>query len=133
MDLTQVWAVFNFGMVVLIWLVQLIIYPGMHAWKRSSFIAAHRSYTSRMGWIVGPLMVLQAILGLWLVLGSPGGLVSVQMLLLGCVWLTTIFCSIPMHRRLARGYDRQAVKRLIATNWLRTAGWSGVSLLDWVG
>ena len=29
--------------------------------------------------------------------------------------------------------DAEAVNRLIRTNWLRTAGWSLVWLLDWLG
>ena len=122
----------NFGLVVLIWLVQLIIYPGMRGWQRSSFVALHQTYTRRISLVVGPLMLAQAVLGFAMVLGSTGGKAVVQLLLVAGVWLVTITCSVPMHRRLVHGYDEKAVDKLIATNWLRTAGWSLISLLDWV-
>lgn len=125
-------ATINFGLVVLIWLVQLIIYPGMRGWQRTSFVELHNAYTRRMSLVVGPLMLAQAGLALGMVFGSSGGKAVIQVLLVAGVWLVTISCSIPMHRRLLHGYDERAVDHLIATNWLRTAGWSLISLLDWV-
>jgi hypothetical protein len=51
-------------------------------------------------------------------------------LLIGGVWGVTIFISVPLHRRLTGGYEERTVNRLVATNWLRTVGWSLVFLLD---
>ncbi|MCW2614348.1 MAG: hypothetical protein JWN08_1342 [Frankiales bacterium] len=33
--------------------------------------------------------------------------------------------SVPLHGRLAGGYDDAVAARLIGTNWLRTAAWTG--------
>jgi len=31
---------------------------------------------------------------------------------------------VPLHGRLARGFDAIAHRRLVSTNWVRTGGWS---------
>ena len=35
----------------------------------------------------------------------------------------------PLHGRLAQGFDAVAHRRLVSTNWVRTAGWSVRGLL----
>lgn len=57
---TQLYASINSGLLVLIWLVQIIIYPGMHGWNRESFSKQHKGYSLRISLIVVPLMLAQA-------------------------------------------------------------------------
>ena len=38
---------------------------------------------------------------------------------------TTIFVSAPLHGRLGAHFDPAVLHRLIATNWIRTAAWTG--------
>lgn len=129
MLLTQI----NAGLVVLIWLVQIIIYPGMHGWDHSRFESLHRAYCRRIALIVGPLMPAQAVLAFYQ-LAVVGDFVTLTQVMLICLVAgVTVFISMPLHRRLSGGYDAEAVNRLIRTNWLRTAGWSLVWLLDWLG
>jgi hypothetical protein len=120
----------NGGLVVLIWLVQIVIYPGMHGWDKARFEGLHRDYATRISFIVGPLMLGQAALALYQLVEFAGSVAVIQTLLIGAVWGVTIFISVPLHRRLSAGYDERNVNRLVATNWLRTAGWSLVFLLD---
>lgn len=129
MLLTQI----NAGLLVLIWLVQIIIYPGMHGWDQTRFASLHRAYSKRISFIVGPLMSAQAVLALHQLTVAQDFVAAVQVLLIALVWGVTAFISVPLHRRLGRGYDAEAVNRLINTNWIRTAGWSLVCLLDWLG
>jgi hypothetical protein len=124
------YSVINGGLVVLIWLVQIIIYPGMHGWDSARFAVLHRDYARRISFIVGPLMLGQAALVLHQLITVPGTTVVVQILLIGGVWGVTIFISVPLHRRLSGGYEEGTVNRLVTTNWLRTVGWSLVFLLD---
>jgi len=121
------------GLLVLIWIVQIIIYPGMHAWVKGNFADLHRDYTRRISVIVGPLMLVQAVLGVRQVIITPEPVPVVQAILIASVWSVTAFISVPLHRRLGSGYDALVINRLIKTNWLRTAGWSLISLLDWLG
>ena len=123
----------NCGLLVLIWLVQIIIYPGMHGWDKARFAELHGDYTRRITYIVGPLMLGQAALALHRVVVAPHKTAVLQTLLIAFVWGVTIFVSVPLHRKLSAGYDGRAVSRLCTTNWLRTAGWSLVSLLDLAG
>ncbi|MBT8328510.1 MAG: hypothetical protein KJN87_02300, partial [Desulfofustis sp.] len=76
----------NGGLVVLIWLVQIIIYPGMHGWDQARFAQLHKDYATRISFIVGPLMLGQAALALHQLVTAPGGTAIMQTLLIGAVW-----------------------------------------------
>ena len=122
----------NFGLLVLIWLVQIIIYPGMHGWDKSSFSKLHRNYSLRISMIVGPLILIQAACAIKQLVATPDLISTAQLLLIASVLAVTALISVPLHRRLSKGYRDREVDRLIHTNWLRTAGWSLVSLIGWL-
>ena len=65
---------------------------------------------------------------------SPPKEISTEHALLGFVlvviiWITTVVFSVPCHRRLSKGFDANVLRKLILTNWLRTALWSARSFL----
>jgi hypothetical protein len=37
---------------------------------------------------------------------------------------TTAFVSAPLHERLNAHFDQALLKRLVATNWIRTVAWT---------
>jgi hypothetical protein len=121
----------NGGLLVLIWIVQIIIYPGMHGWDRDRFQALHRDYVPRISLIVVPLIIAQAALALHQLMLAPNLIAAAQAVLIGAVLAVTFLLSVPLHKRLSAGYDAQTVTRLTGTNWLRTIGWSLISMLDW--
>ena len=53
---------------------------------------------------------------------------NLRLLLTGALAATTVavtvLSSVPLHTRLAGGYDDAVARRLVATNWLRTAAWN---------
>jgi hypothetical protein len=120
----------NGGLVVLIWLVQLIIYPAMVHWPPKSFCALHRWYTIRISLLVIPLMSGQALLVGYGLITDSSALLLVQASLVAVVWGLTFFLFVPLHGRLSRGYDTAVIRRLVAANWFRTILWSAVSGLD---
>ena len=128
--MSLLYSAINGGLAVLIWLVQIIIYPGMHGWDRDRFTGLHRDYARRISFIVVPLMLGQAALALHQLFTVPGSIVVVQTLLIAGVWGVTMFISVPLHRKLSEGYKSKTVNGLITSNWLRTAGWSLIFLLD---
>lgn len=133
MDLSEMPTLYtsiNAGLLVLIWLVQIIIYPGMHGWDSTRFAELHRSYSRRICLIVCPLMLIQAVLALYQVIITPDFVSALQAMLITFVFGVTAFISVPLHRQLSAGYNARVVNRLIHTNWLRTVGWSLVSLFD---
>jgi hypothetical protein len=44
--------------------------------------------------------------------------------LLLAVWGSTFLLQVPCHERLSAGWDEAVHARLVATNWIRTAGWT---------
>lgn len=120
----------DLGMLVLIWLVQLTIYPGFAMMRPEAFPRWHTSYMNRMGFMVAPLMLTQPLLiglQLWLEVRI---IHLVAAALVGLAWLATAIFSVPAHRNLQNcGYDAAIIERLVATNWIRTFAWTGVCLL----
>jgi len=88
--------------------------------------------------VVGPLMLAEAATAMLLLAIRPA---SIPMwipvtgaALLAAIWLTTAFVSVPCHTRLADGFDAEAHRRLVDTNWIRTIAWSArAALLLWAG
>lgn len=116
-------------MIGLIWFVQIVHYPLMGAVPADACPAYARAHQRRTTWIVGPVMLLEAgsaVLLLWLphgeFAGTPlrwGGLA-----LLAVIWVSTFAVQVPLHAKLATSFDRAVWRRLVVSNWLRTAAWS---------
>jgi hypothetical protein len=108
----------------LIWFVQVVHYPLFDRVGKPDFAAYEAQNTRRTGFLVGGPMLLE--LGLAAALAwTPGGTAAWCGLgLLGIIWLSTAVSQVPMHRRLERGFDMVAHRRLVAGNWVRTIGWS---------
>ena len=115
----------SWGLLILIWLVQLIIYPGFHRIPREAFAAYHRWYVIRISSVVLPLMLVELILTVWWIRSDNYSLVSVLAgILVLIVWLSTFVLQVPIHNRLKAGKEDREIRRLVATNWIRTAAWS---------
>jgi hypothetical protein len=48
----------------------------------------------------------------------------VGIVLVGILWISTAAVQVPLHNRLATGFEAAAARKLCATNWLRTLVWS---------
>ena len=124
----------DFGLVVLIWLVQLIVYPSFQYIARGSFSCWHGRYTRIVSFVVVPLMVVQVMthsIGLY---REPTWQNGLGIVLVGLVWVATFTLSVPCHHRLGEeGRNQEHIARLIQTNWLRTVTWSFVFLLSLFG
>lgn len=135
MDLTPLgswvlWAhlLSTWYMTGLIWFVQVVHYPLKSAVQGPGFRRYQQLHVERTGWVVGPPMLVEAATGAWLVLSPPPGvplaLPLIGITLLGLVWGATALFSVPAHGALARGFEADAHRRLVMTNWLRTFGWT---------
>jgi hypothetical protein len=114
-----------------IWFVQVVHYPLFAAVGRPEFAEYEAQHVRRTGWVVGPLMaieVLAAIAILFFARDEVGlALPLVGLALLLAIHACTAFFAVPAHRRLEEGFDDATQRRLVATNWLRTAGWTARS------
>jgi hypothetical protein len=114
-----------FGLVVLIWLVQVIIYPAFVEIPAARFASWHAGYTRTVTLIVAPLMLGQAALLVWLLAVRPSLWVALAAGLVAVVWIVTYALAVPAHEALqANGPDPDFVARLITFNSIRTVAWS---------
>ena len=109
------------------------------AWVgRAGFATYEVNHTRRTGWIVAPLMLVEALLAVVLAVRPPVGVsaptVWVACGLLGIIWLSTAVLQVPMHRRLLHGFDAAAHRRLVSSNWIRTYAWTvrGILAIGWL-
>ncbi|MFN3192044.1 MAG: hypothetical protein ACE361_16150 [Aureliella sp.] len=129
---TDGWRVLvDFGLGLLIWLVQIIVYPSFLYASEDDFKRWHYSYTGRITWFVMPLMFSQlaafaflaAVAGRWDDWTGCG--------LIAICWVATFFLSVPCHDKMQREpKDLAVIRKLIWTNWIRTICWSLVFACD---
>ena len=122
----------DFGMFLLIWLVQVIIYPAFRQINETNFIIYHRSYCNAIGFFVIPVMACQLIGTSAACFFSIDNLIWVKMLAVIGAWVVTFLTSAPCHRQLQAGKNAAVIERLIRTNWWRTFLWSLVFLVSLV-
>lgn len=120
-------------LVGLCWLVQRVQYPLMASVGPENFAAYEEGHVSRIGLVVGPMMLVELSSGLLLL--AIGGELSrrpvfiVGLVLLGLIWLSTFFIQVPLHGALATSFDSESHASLVRTNWIRTLGWSARGIL----
>jgi hypothetical protein len=116
-----------------IWLIQLVQYPFFAAVGTEQFPKYHASHSFWITPIVAPIMILEIVTSLFLVVFPPPDiepkLIWAGLILTLIVWLSTFFLQIPMHEKLAQGFDAQAHRFLVNSNWVRTAAWSLRSMI----
>ncbi|MHC4828891.1 MAG: hypothetical protein ACYTFT_00815 [Planctomycetota bacterium] len=131
-------AASTLAMVGLIWFVQVVHYPlmarvgvdGFHAYE-----SAHVESTTR---VVVPLMLIELATAVLLCLvggAVPFPQAALGLVLLVGIWLSTFALQVPLHTRLSQRFDAEAHRRLVRTNWIRTALWTARATLalGWVG
>ncbi len=132
----------------LIWFVQIVHYPLFaelaperqsvavdEAGERQSFTRYIRLHGNRTSLVVGPPMLLELTTALLALaptlrptfLTLPAAITSVALVLL--IWASTAFLQIPLHNQLGREHSTHAIRRLVLTNWLRTAALTTRSIL----
>lgn len=112
----------------LIWFVQVVHYPLLARVGAASFVEYERAHVRRTTWVVAPAVLVEAATAIVLPFVSPtqpGRVLAWSGLaLLAAVWMSTARLQVPCHRKLARGFDADVARRLVATNWIRTVCWS---------
>lgn len=123
--LLAVHAAATWALVGLIWTVQVVHYPLFANVGGEEFRRYHARHTRQITWVVAPLMAAELITASLLLARGPREpwlLASVAPLAFN--WLATWRVQVPLHRRLAAGFDADAHRRLVTSNWGRTAAWS---------
>jgi len=113
----------------LIWTIQLVHYPSFLDVGTEEYLVYQRNHMRNISYLVIPLMLLELGFGAYLQIQhhiSPiHWTISLSSALLGLIWITTFVVSSPLHGQLvAVGYDREIIRKLINTNWIRTFAWT---------
>ncbi len=121
----------------LIWTIQVVHYPLFDMAGRDTFTTFHHRHSTLITWVVGPLMLAEAASALGLVLWRPPQVPSAVawagLGLVAVIWLSTAFLQVPAHNVLARGFDAEAHRLLVTSNWLRTWAWTArAGLVLWL-
>lgn len=115
-------------MLGVILIVQVVHYPLFSKVGAATYAAYQAGHMRLITFIVFPAMVTElatAVVLVWLrPLGLPAWQVWAGLALVGVVWASTALLQIPLHRTLTDGFDAAAHRRLVATNWIRTAAWA---------
>lgn len=115
-----------------IWVIQLVHYPLFALVGDRGYTDYQAQHMKRITWLVGPLMTLELCSSLQLFQVAPARhvqLTFVGLILLGAIWLSTATLQVPAHTKLTVAWDEEAHKRLVWSNWLRTALWSARALI----
>lgn len=129
-------AASTFALTGLIWTIQLVHYPAFRYIAEPQFVDFEAFHQRQISWVVMPLMLIElataaALLG-WRPTGLPVYFTIVSALLVVAIWACTFAVQVPLHKRLAQGYDQAAIESLIIGNWIRTVLWSlRAGLLLW--
>ena len=115
----------DFGLVILIWMVQLIVYPGFSFYKDKDLLKWHSCYTPRITMLVAPLMFIQMGIAAYLLVFDYSLLNLIYTLLILSTWVSTFMYFVPLHQNIERQTALEtSVKKLIIGNWLRTFQWT---------
>lgn len=122
----------DFGLVVLIWLVQLIIYPSFLHSLPATFQDWHQAYSFRISLFVIPLMFAQVGLIGFQLFNAPGWPVYAAAFLVLLIWVSTFTQAVPLHNLISAGQIQpDTLTLLVARNWVRTILWTLVFFLGW--
>lgn len=115
-------------LVGVIWLVQLLVYPSMANVGADGYTGYHNLHTSRITPVVAPTMIIELLTAIYFVF-TPVEKIDYRCFWIGLslvliIWASTFFVQVPLHDKLARGFDSDIQKRLVLTNWIRTIAWS---------
>lgn len=128
MTLLLLQALSTFAMTAVIWFVQLVQYPSFARVDAAGFSDFHAFHSTRITFIVGPLMILEALSAAALVwrperVTGPWE-VWLGLGLVALIWASTALLQVPMHQRLGAGFDEASWRFLCNSNWIRTLAWS---------
>jgi len=121
--------IIDFGLVVLIWMTQLVVYPSFTYFSETNLLNWHTKYTSAVSIIVMPLMLGQVVFHGWDISQHFGWLKLIAVLLIAAAWINTFFFAVPLHNKIAAGIEVSlSAEKLVRVNLFRTVVWSLVFL-----
>ena len=121
----------DFGLCILIWMVQLIVYPSFTFYNNTQLLTWHKTYTKAIALIVIPLMLGQLGIAIYQVFLAQNSYTLVSIVLVVFLWGITLLKFAPMHQQISEGNTQiQLLKTLVQMNWIRTIIWTLLFVLS---
>ncbi len=116
-------------------MVQIVQYPQFHRVGQEAFFAYHAGHMLHITFALAPLLMVEmgtAALLLWKGERAVWFLASLPFMAVNIG--STFLLQVPLHGRLSTEYSEATVRRLTATNWVRTLAWTarGVCVAMWL-
>ena len=120
-----------------IWIIQIVHYPLFAFVGDKRYAEFHHAHMNWISFVVAPTMIVEAGTAALLVFYSPKQAqtwqIWVGLILIAVIWASTFFLQVPLHERLAQGFDHDTHRALVNTNWIRTIAWTlRAALLTWI-
>lgn len=116
---------------LLIWLVQIIIYPSFKYVAEDKLSNWHSNYKMRITVFVLPLMFGQVMSYAYLLQLDFNLLSIIAVFFIALAWLVTFFKEVPLHNKIGNEQDtKHSINALIEWNWPRTISWSLVFFIS---
>ena len=133
MDIELIKLLFDTGLFILIWIVQLVIYPSFHYYSEEQLKQWHSIYKVQISIVVLPLMVGQLVLYIYTVYIAASVISMLMLALVGMTWLSTFLISVPLHEKIEHAVNTSTYrKRLVTTNWIRTVLWTIILIISYI-
>ena len=115
---------------MLIWLVQIVIYPSFLYVDKQKIKDWHTRYTRKITYFIAPLLFLQTgVIAYQIVLTDLTYIIDG--VFLGIIWINTFFIAVPIHNQVDQAANPEDLfSKLIRVNWWRTLAWSVLFLLS---
>ena len=131
MTLQDIRLLVDFGFVILIWAVQLVIYPSFSQYSNANLFKWHKTYTQRVTFIVLPLMIGQLVIVLFQLFQNVDWYTICSSIIIGLLWLLTFTVFVPLHQSIDKEQPVNNVcLKLVSYNWIRTLLWNMLFLLS---
>lgn len=133
MNLEFIRLLVDAGFIVLIWAVQLVIYPSFKFYSNANLLQWHRLYTKRVTVIVLPLMVSQLVLGFFQLFQIQNLYTISSFIIILVLWVITFTMFVPLHQSIDKGLPIYNVcNKLEKKNWIRTLLWSLLFIISFL-
>ena len=125
MDINIIRLLFDAGLFVLIWMVQLVVYPSFLYYEKQNLVKWHNHYSKRLAIIVIPLMFGQLIIASIQLVELSSIETIISLLMVCAVWISTFVQFVPIHNKISKNkVTEKLLKQLVNRNWLRTLLWT---------
>ena len=120
---------FDVGLLVLIWMVQLIVYPSFLYYTPEQLVSWHARYVKQISLIVIPLMFGQTLVTAYQLYQTQSVYTIGSGVLVLLTWILTFYLFVPRHNTISNtSYTGKTLVELVSLNWSRTVIWTLIFL-----